>query len=55
MAKQTKRVTDRGVELFWYGHRSHLPVVTEEPASSAAMKIDSAPVFELNFSRCFNS
>jgi hypothetical protein len=49
MAKQTKLVTDRGVELFWYGHRSHLPVVTEKPASSAAMKIDSAPVFELNF------
>ena len=50
MAKQTKLVTNRGGELSCYGHRSHLPVVTEKPASSAAMKIDSAPVFELNFS-----
>jgi hypothetical protein len=51
MAKQTKLVTDRGVKLFWYRHRSHLPVFTEEPALSAAMKIDSAPVSELLFNR----
>jgi hypothetical protein len=48
MAKQTKLVTDPGVKRF--GHHSHLPVATEEPASSAAMNVDSAPVSESYFS-----
>jgi len=47
MAKQTKLVTNTGVELF--GHHSHLPVVTEEPAWSAAMNFYSAPVSESYF------
>jgi hypothetical protein len=55
MANPIKLVTDRGVELSGYCHRSNLPVVTEGPASSAAMNIDSEPVFELHSVGCFNS
>lgn len=49
MAKQTKAITHSGVDIFC--HHRNLPVVIEGPASSAAKKLDSAPVSEWHFSQ----